>query len=61
VLRSDAGGTASSALPIPPLPQLSGVTVALQSFWLANPSLGNTCSTGLFELASSRGLELSIK
>lgn len=58
---ADAGGTASFALPIPGAAQLAGLQATLQSFWLPPPSLGSTCSPAAFDLASSRGLTLTIQ
>ena len=37
----------------PRSPIYAGFTVHLQSFWLADASRGNTCSTAAFEVASS--------
>ena len=61
VMPSDAGGAASAALPIPNIPWLAGLTVHVQSFWLGDPGLGNTCSPALYEFASSRGLSITLQ
>ena len=61
VMRSDAGGAASAGLPIPDVWWLAGLTVHVQSFWLADPGLGDTCSPALYELASSRGLSITLQ
>jgi len=59
--RSDVGGGASVGLPIPNVPWLAGLTVHAQSFWFADPGLGNTCSPAWYELASSRGLSITLQ
>lgn len=60
-MRSDAGGSAALALPLPRLPLLAGLRVYAQSLWIGDPGLGNTCSPASFELASSRGLSLTLQ
>ncbi|MBL8728404.1 MAG: hypothetical protein JNM25_08245 [Planctomycetes bacterium] len=39
----------------------AGVTLHVQSFWLADAGLGDTCSPGWHELASSRGLSITLQ
>ncbi len=60
-MRSDAGGVGSARLPIPAVPWLAGLTVHVQSFWVGDASLGNTCSPVPGELASSRGLSITLQ
>ena len=60
-LSSDAGGTASANLPIPPLPFAPTFPLYLQSLWLSDAGAGDTCSPALFELSSSRGLEVVVQ
>ena len=60
-LRSDVGGTASASLPIPPFPFAPWFPIYLQSFWLGDASAGDTCSPAMFELSSSRGLEVRVQ
>jgi hypothetical protein len=59
-MNSDSGGTASCELLLPTDPIFSGLTVYLQSFWFADASRGNTCSPALYDLASSRGLGVTL-
>jgi hypothetical protein len=59
-MSSDVGGTASVGLALPSHPIFTGLTAHLQSFWLADASRGNTCSTAAWELASSRALSLTL-
>lgn len=61
VAPSDPSGAASAALPIPNAPWLVGLTVHVQTFWVGDPGLGNTCSTAAYELASSRGLTITVQ
>jgi len=61
VAPSDPGGAASAPLPIPNVPWLVGLVVHVQTFWVGDPGLGNTCSTAANELASSRGLTITVQ
>lgn len=58
VMASDPVGAASIAVPLPPDQGLIGLVACVQSIWVGDPGLGNTCSTAQFELASSAGLVL---
>lgn len=60
-MHSDGAGAATFALPIPPLPMIAGWRLHTQSIWLGDPGLGNTCSPGLHELATSRGLTITLQ
>jgi hypothetical protein len=60
-MSSDAGGSARAPLPIPSLWFLAGLKVHVQSLWFADPGRGDTCSTAQFELASSRGLAITLQ
>jgi len=60
-IHSDAGGAGSVRLPLPALPSFAGLTVHVQSFWMAEAGLGDTCSPALYELASSRGLSITLQ
>lgn len=60
-MASDVGGSAGVTVPLPGLPFLAGLTVNVQSFWLGDPRFGNTCSPALYELASSRGLSITLQ
>lgn len=60
-LRSDGSGTTGFALPIPNVPFLVGLKVHLQSFWIGDARFGNTCSPAMLELASSRGLTITLR
>lgn len=55
---SDGSGSASCGLPIPADQGLIGLYFCVQSIWMGDPGLGNTCSPAQFELASSPGLVL---
>lgn len=61
VVASDRGGAASAPLPIPNIPWLVGLAVHAQTFWMGDPGLGNTCSTAANEMASSRGLTITVQ
>lgn len=61
VMHSDAHGIASRALPLPSSPWTIGWRLHLQSVWPAAAALGDTCSSAQFELASSRGLTITIQ
>ena len=39
----------------------ASASVHVQSFWLGDPGLGNTCSPALYEFASSRGLSITLQ
>lgn len=60
-MRSDVGGVAGVALPIPNIPWFAGLTVHLQSFWIGDAGRGDTCSKATYELASSRGLSITLQ
>ena len=60
-VRRDLAGTATRLLPIPNSPWLIGAKAHLQSVWLGDPGLGNTCSSATHELASSRGLRITLQ
>ncbi len=60
-MHSDVSGSASVALPLPRQPWLSGLSVHVQSFWMADASSGDTCSRAVLELASSRGLSITLQ
>lgn len=57
---SDVVGAARFPLPIPALPLLIGLRVHAQTVWLGEADLGDTCSSGQYELASSRGLSIRL-
>ncbi|MBL8747988.1 MAG: VCBS repeat-containing protein [Planctomycetes bacterium] len=61
VMPSDHCGAASAPLPIPDIPWLAGLTVHVQTFWAGDPGLGETCSPAAYELASSRGLTITVQ
>jgi len=61
VMRSDAGGAAHHPLPIPSWWFLAGLQVGAQAVWFADPGRGDTCSVAQFELASSRGLTITLQ
>lgn len=61
VLHSDDQGIASRALAMPVSPWTIGWRLHLQSVWAAEAGLGDTCSSAQFELASSRGLTITIQ
>lgn len=60
-MTSDAGGAASAPLPLPRSRWLAGLTLHAQSFWLGDAGLGDTCSPAVGELASSRGLSITLQ
>ncbi len=60
-MASDAGGSARGRLPIPRLPLLAGLRIGLQSLWLADTGAGDTCSPAFADLASSRGLAVTLQ
>lgn len=60
-LMSDASGVAAYPLPIPSDLALVGTMLAAQTFWMADAGAGDTCSIGLMELASSRGLRFTVQ
>lgn len=60
-MTSDAGGAANALLPLPGARWLAGLTLHAQSFWLADGGLGDTCSPAVAELASSRGLSITLQ
>jgi FG-GAP-like repeat len=60
-MRSDPGGSARHLLPIPALPFLAGLRVCVQSVWLADPGRGDSCSAAQYDLASSRGLSITLQ
>lgn len=60
-MTSDAGGAASAPLPLPRSRWLAGLTLHAQSFWLGDAGLGDTCSPAVGELASSRGLRITLQ
>ncbi|MEQ1634623.1 MAG: VCBS repeat-containing protein, partial [Planctomycetota bacterium] len=60
-MHSDVSGSASVALPLPPQPWLAGLSVHVQSIWMADASSGDTCSRAVMELASSRGLSITLQ
>ncbi len=57
-LFSDPLGVGGALIPIPPDPQLSGLTLALQAVWVQPP--GDTCTASMFGLESSRGGSFTI-
>ena len=61
VMHSDPGGVGAAPLPIPAIPWLAGLTVHVQSFWIGDAGLGDTCSSASFELQSSRGLSITLQ
>lgn len=61
VLHSDVHGIASRALTLPASPWTIGWRLHLQSVWAADTALGDTCSSAQFQLASSRGLTITIQ
>ena len=61
VMHSDPGGVGAAPLPIPAIPWLAGLTVHVQSFWIGDTGLGDTCSSASFELQSSRGLSITLQ
>lgn len=60
-MSSDNVGSGVGRLPIPPAPFLAGLTVGLQSIWFADPGVGDTCSSAMAELVSSRGLSVTVQ
>ena len=56
-IRSDAGGTAFGALPIPNNPNLVGLDISAQAFWPWLPP--SPCAVSAFGLSSSRGVTLT--
>lgn len=60
-MRSDSGGAASFGIALPQSPWLAGLTVHAQSFWVGDAGAGDTCSRGRGELASSRGLSITLQ
>jgi hypothetical protein len=60
-LRSDVAGVASRSFWIPRIPWLAGARFAAQTLWAGDAGLGNTCSPGRFELATSRGLGITLQ
>lgn len=60
-MSSDNVGAGVGRLPIPPAPFLAGLTVGLQSVWLADAGAGDTCSSAFAELVSSRGLSVTLQ
>lgn len=60
-MHSGSAGVASLSLPLPGSPWLVGFRVHLQSVWMAEPGLGDTCSPARHELASSRGLTITLQ
>lgn len=60
-MHSDLAGVASRALALPSAPWFVGFQVHLQSVWMADAGSGDTCSPALYELASSRGLTITIQ
>lgn len=60
-LASDVGGVASYPQPIPASGGLIGAQVSAQTFWIGDAGAGNTCSPAWFELASSRGLHITVQ
>ncbi|MBL9079644.1 MAG: VCBS repeat-containing protein [Planctomycetes bacterium] len=61
ILTGDSGGAAHAVLPIPAFPLLAGLTIHMQSIWLADAANGDTCSPAWSDLASSRGLSLTLQ
>lgn len=60
-MTSDSAGAARRAVPIPAWPFLVGLTVHMQSVWLADAGAGDTCSPAWSDLASSRGLSVTLQ
>lgn len=60
-MTSDSAGAGRGSLPIPALPFLAGLTVNVQSFWLADAGSGDTCSPAWLDLVSSRGLSVTLQ
>lgn len=60
-MTSDSGGSGRGVMPIPAIPFLAGLKVHLQSFWIADVGAGDTCSPAWADLASSRGLTLTLQ
>jgi hypothetical protein len=60
-MHSDPAGVASRPLALPSSLWFVGFPVHLQSVWMADAGSGDTCSPALYELASSRGLTITIQ
>jgi hypothetical protein len=60
-MHSDVGGVARYPLPIPAVAFLAGLRVNVQSFWVGDRGAGDTCSPAAYELASSRGLSITLQ
>lgn len=60
-INSDSAGVGSYPLAIAANPGLVGCQAWVQSVWIASAGMGNSCSPGFGEIATSRGLEVTVQ